>query len=169
ALDFVVLLAVAKFYFGPIRREIMHTHVVHFEIQRPAVGETQIDEVLHHFLLAVDRNSLVDELLEIDPVQFAVDADVIAPVHHTFALEAVAGADVGQEVDRPMLDQAGADAVLDVLAAAVLDDDRVDALQGEQVSEHQPRRACSDNPDLGAHRFLPPPLLQSYRRGGGTG
>ncbi len=57
----------------------------------------------------------------------AVEAEIIAVVEHGLALHAVADAGFGQHVGRPLLDQAGADALLDIVAAAVLDDDRVDA------------------------------------------
>ena len=51
-----------------------------------------------------------------------------------------------------MLDQAGADAVLDIVAAAVLDDDGFDAGEMQQMRQHRPGGPGSDDADLGAHR-----------------
>ena len=46
----------------------------------------------------------------------------------------------------------GADALLDVLAAARLEHDRVDALELQQAGEHQARRAGADDADLRPHQ-----------------
>ena len=70
-------------------------------------------------------------------------------------LHALADADVDQQIGGPMLDQAGADAVLDIVAAAILDDDRLDALQMQQPRQHQAGRPRSDNSDLRAHDVAP--------------
>ena len=70
---------------------------------------------------------------------------------HPLALHALADAGLDQEIARPLLDQAGADAALDVVAAAVLDDDRLDAGAMQKMREHQPGRPGADDPDLGAH------------------
>ena len=56
-------------------------------------------------------------------------------------LHARADADLGQQIGGPMLDQSGADAVFDVIAAAIFDDDRLDALQVQQPRQHQARPA----------------------------
>ena len=48
----------------------------------------------------------------------------------------------------PLLEHAGADALLDVLAAAALEHDRLDPFALEQPRERQPRRAGADDPDL---------------------
>ena len=133
----------------------MDADAVDLEQQRPAIGEPAHHHILHDFLLAVDGDALVDQRLEIDAVQIAVDADIDAPVQHAFALHALADAELGQQIGGPMLDQAGADAVLDVIAAAVLDDDGLDAGKMQQPRQHQPGRPCSDDADLRAHVSSP--------------
>ena len=55
-------------------------------------------------------------------------------------------------------------ALLDVLAAPVLEDDRVDALEVEQVRERQPGRAGADDPDLRAHQPLRGLVEHALRR-----
>ena len=57
-----------------------------------------------------------------------------------------------EQVDRALLEHAGADALLDVLAAAGLQHDRLDALGLQQLREHQSRRPGADDPDLRAHQ-----------------
>ena len=51
-----------------------------------------------------------------------------------------------------VFEYACADARLDVVAAAVLEHDRVDPLPMEEVSERQARRAGTDDADLCAHQ-----------------
>ncbi len=63
--------------------------------------------------------------------------------------EAVPDAGVDEQVRRPLLQDPRADALLDVLAAAVLEHDRLDALQLEQPGERQPGRPRADDSDLG--------------------
>ncbi len=48
----------------------------------PPSAQPLRDQILHHLLLAVDGDALADQLLEIDAVQLAVDADIDAPVQH---------------------------------------------------------------------------------------
>ena len=103
--------------------EIVDADVGDLEQDLSAVGEPAGDQVLHHLLLAVDRDALADQLAEIDVVQRAVEAEMHAVVEQALALHALADAGLDQQVARPLLDQAGADAALDVVAAAVLQDD----------------------------------------------
>ena len=119
----------------------MDADVVDLEQQRPAVGEPALNQILHHLLLAVNGDALVHQRLEIDAVQVAVDADIDAPMQHAFALHALADANIAEEIGGPMLDQAGANAVFDVVAAAIFDDDRLDALQVQKPSPASGRRA----------------------------
>ena len=65
---------------------------------------------------------------------------VDAAVLQALALQPVADAGVDQRVDGVLLEDAGADARLDVVARPVLQDDGVDALQGEQTREEQTGR-----------------------------
>src|SRR5262249_55286340 len=59
--------------------------------------------------------------------------------------------EIGEKVRRPVLDQAGANSVFNVIAAAVLNNDRLDALQMKEPCKHQPGRACPNDSDLRAH------------------
>ena len=71
--------------------------------------------------------------------------------------------DVDEEVDDRLLEDAGADACLDVLAAPVLQDHRVDALAVQEVSERESGRACTDDPYLGAGSAQAAPSSSSTR------
>jgi hypothetical protein len=53
-------------------------------------------------------------------------------MQHAFPLQPFANTKVGEKVRRPMLDQARPYTIFDIVAAAVLDDDRFNALQVEK-------------------------------------
>ncbi len=131
--------------------EIVDADIGSLEQDPPAVGEPACDEVLHHLLLAVDGDALADQVAEIDVVQGAVEGEMNAMVKHSLALHARAHAGLDQEVARPLLDQAGADAALDVIAAAVFQDDELDARKVQEMRQHQPGRPRPYDPDLYAH------------------
>ena len=131
--------------------EVMDADVGRLEQDLAAIGEPPVDQILHHLLLAIDGHALADELAEIDVVQGPAEAEIDAVVEHAFALHARARADLHQEVARPLLDQSGADATLDIVTAAVLQHDRLDARQMQEMRQHQPGRPCPDNTDLRAH------------------
>src|SRR5262249_41585685 len=107
-------------------------------------------------LLAVDGHALADELAEIDVVQGAAEGKVDAVVEHALALHAPADAGLHQQIARPLLDQTGADAALDIVAAAVFQDDALHALEGERKGE----QARAGGPGAGESRrgaaLLPP-------------
>ena len=60
----------------------------------------------------------------------------------------LADAGLGQQVDRALLQHAGAHAVLDVVAVAALEDDRVDAGEMQQMRQQQARRTGADDAHL---------------------
>ena len=87
-------------------------------------------------------------------MDIAIDVDVDAPVMDSLALHARAGAHIDQKIGGPVLDQAGTQSVLDVLAAAVLDDDGVDPLHVQEPRQHQPSGPRTDDADLSTHGFI---------------
>ena len=89
------------------------------------------------------------------PLELQLDAVVDEP----FSLEPLPHADLRQQVDGALLEHPGADALLDVLAASVLEDDRVDGLEMEKVRQNEPGGTGTDDPDLGA--LAPQPQISS--------
>src|SRR5262245_10046284 len=163
AAELFLLAVVPEANFRRAAAEIVHAHVARLEQNLSAIGKPPRDQVLHHLLLAVDGHALADELAEIDVVQRAAEGKIDPVVEHAFALHARADAGFDQEVARPLLDQAGADAALDIVAAAVFQDDAVHALEVEKMRQHQPGGPGADDTDLRAHLVLPvvPPPSRS--------
>src|SRR5262249_12865982 len=88
---------------------------------------------------------------EIDVMQGAAEGEIDAVVEHAFALHALAHPGLDQEIACPLLDETGADAVFDIVAAAVLQHDRLDARQMQQMRQHQPGGPRPHDADLYAH------------------
>src|SRR5262249_30182555 len=146
-----VLAVVAEANFRRAAAKIVHAHVARLEQNLAAVGKPPLDQVLHHLLLAVDGHALADELAEIDVVQGAAERKIDAVVEHALAMHARADAGFDQEVARPLLDQAGADAALDIVTAAVFQDDALHAIEVEEMRQHQPGGPGAGDTDPPAH------------------
>ena len=82
----------------------------------------------------------------------AVELELDPVVDDPLALQPLADAGRDEQVDRALLEHPGADPLLDVLAAAALEHDRLDPRLLEQAAERQAGRAGADDPDLGAHQ-----------------
>src|SRR5262249_33700427 len=103
-------------------------------------------------LLAVDGDrATARELGERNAVRPTVETQLDAVVDETLAVEPVGEVELAEEVDGALLEDAGADAGLDVVARAVLEDDGVDAAAGEGMSEDEAGGAGADDRDLGTH------------------
>ena len=130
--------------------ELVQAHVLGLEHERPTRLEPRRDQVLHHLLLPVDRDVLAGQAAEVDPVPGAAELELEPVVGEALLAESSSDAHLLEQLDRPVLEDAGADPPLDVLAAARLQYDRVDPLHVEEVRQDEPRRAGADDPDLRA-------------------
>ena len=122
------------------------------EVERQAAVEPRRDEVLDHLRLAVDDDRpSVGELAERDTVTLAVELEMDAVVDDSLPVHALADAELAEQVGGALLEHAGADAVLAVVARAALEHDGLDPGPLEHPRERQPRRARADDADLGLH------------------
>ena len=87
------------------------------------------------------------------------EAQLDAVMGQAEAFETLADAGFNQQVDGALFEQAGANPLFDILAAASLEHDRLDAGEVEQMREHQARGARADDADLCAMIHLSAPLL----------
>ena len=82
----------------------------------------------------------------------ALHRDLDAMMPEAFAIEPGMSPRLAQQLHRRGLQYAGTDAALDMLPAAGLEDDGLDARKMEKLREEQARRTGADDCDLGAHR-----------------
>src|SRR5580704_4306290 len=127
--------------FWRLAAEIVHAHIGHLEQDLATVREPPLDEILDHLLLPINGDTFSHELAKVDVVQRSCEGEMHAIVEHAFAQHARARAGFDQKIARPLLDQSGTNAGFSILAAAILQDDGLDAGEMQQMREHQPRRA----------------------------
>ncbi len=106
-----------------MRFQVVDSDGIDLEHQCPPISEAAFNQVFYNLLLAVNRDTLVHQRLEIEAVKIAVDPDIDAPMQHALALHALADSHIGKQVGGPMFYQPGADAIFDIVATAILDDD----------------------------------------------
>jgi hypothetical protein len=101
-------------------------------------------------VLPVDGDLPAGQVGQRDAVTLALEEQLEALVDHPLPQQPVGEADLPEEVDRAVLQNACTDALLDVLPSLPLEHHRVDAAQVQKVCEHQAGRAGADDRDLGA-------------------
>lgn len=103
--------------------EIVDGGVFDFEENLAASGEPRIGQILDYLVLRVDRDAFAaGEFREIDAMGAFAKAQIHAVMDEAFALEACADGCFFQQVHSPLLQDAGAHAFLDVLAATIFED-----------------------------------------------
>src|SRR6185503_10591279 len=85
------------------------------------------------------------------PLSIDIDGDSV--MEQAFALEAGSDSALDHEIDRALLENAGANPLDDVIPGSIFDNDGVDSRQVQQMAQHQTCRACSNNSHLRAYRF----------------
>src|SRR5688572_2390032 len=147
-MDFLDFAVVVEARLGRRRIEVVKRRILHAEQDLSAGGEARGDQVLDHLVLDVDGDRPPGELGERDAVTAAGEAQIDAFVYEAFALHALADAALRQQVDRALLEHAGADGRFDLLAAARLDDNRGDAFEVQEMGKQQPGGAGAHDGDL---------------------
>ena len=116
---------------------------------RRSAGVHQIPRKLG---LAVHRHVLTaGQAVEIDPVAAVPDEYLEPVVHEAFAMHALADPGLVEQVDGHLLEDSRTNPPEHVLGSVTLEEDRIDPGPVEQLPEHQPRRACTDDDDLRFH------------------
>jgi hypothetical protein len=141
----------------PIGVDVGDLQYLGLEQERLAGFPARVHQVLDDLLLAVHLHAPpARQLGDGDAVALPHEAELQPFLGERLALEPLAHAHLDHQVDGPLLEQAGADALLDVLLGARLEHHRVDALETEQAAQQQAGGAGADDADLGSRRHVPP-------------
>jgi hypothetical protein len=131
--------------------EIVHADIFGVEMQRPARREARFDQIVNDFVLAIDRDGPASrKFRHVDAVTDASEGEVDAVVSHAFPREPIAHADLVHQIDRSLFEHTRAHTFDDMLTTPVFDDDRVDALEVEEVPEHETSRPSAYDAHLSA-------------------
>ena len=105
----------------------------------PPAFEARGDQVFHHLVLPVDGDgAAAGQLVHVDAMPAAVEAQLDAVMHEAFASHAVADARAEEQVHGALLQNTGADPLFHVLAALGLDDDGLDASRWSRCESSRP-------------------------------
>src|SRR5208282_3449518 len=117
------------------------------------------DQILDDFVLSVDGyRTAAGQPAQIDTMSTPAEAQLDPVMDQPQTLHPLADAGFIEQVDGALLEQAGANSLLDIFAAASLEHDGLYAGKVQQVRQHQARRARSDNADLYAPIHFNAPL-----------
>ena len=153
ALELLLPVVVLEADRGTVGLEPLNADAGHLEQQRRSARKPGGDQILHDLGLAVDDDRpALREVAERDPVPLALELQLDAVMHESLAAHALPDARALEQIRGALFQHACADALLDVLAAARLEHDRVDALDLEQPRQHEPGRPRAHDADLRAHQ-----------------
>jgi len=129
--------------------EIVDTHILDFKEDLASGGEAGIVEVLQNLSLRVDDNGLsIGEIVKVDAVAAAAEAQFDAAVHQTFRFQSFANSRPREQIDGALLEDPGSHSLFDILAATILNYDRINSLQMQKMRKHEPGRPRADDSDL---------------------
>lgn len=88
----------------------MHTDVLNFKKNLAAGRDPSIVEVFQNFVLSINRNAFsIGEILKINTMALAPEAQLDPVVHQAFRVHPLANAHLGEQVNCPLLQHPGAD------------------------------------------------------------
>ncbi len=128
--------------------EVVNRDTFRFEENLSLCSEPCRNEVFHNFLLRIDRDPAPRQGFEIDAMSLPSETNFNAIMNQAFAFHSLANTRFHQKVNSALLQNAGSYPLLAMLPTASLDDDRMNTLPVQEMREHKPRRARSDNPNL---------------------
>jgi len=151
-MDFSGLACMLVVDFWPVAFEAFDANVFNLEQDAAAGCDSSLNEIFDDFVLAVDGNRAPGEILEINAVALSPEPQFDAVVNESHALHSFADAHLGEQIDGAGFKNAGADALLAILARPVLENDGLDALQMKEVRQYEAGRPGSDDSNLRAYR-----------------
>src|ERR1700674_239668 len=94
------------------------------------------------------------ELRQVDPMSGPPKTKLNTVMHQSLPLQSISNARLHQKVDGALLEHAGANSLLDVVALMTLQNNRFDSLKVQKMRKHQARGTRSDNSDLRSHQLI---------------
>jgi hypothetical protein len=121
--------------------------VAHPEADIPAITRSRVGQVDEDVGLGIEPHGRTHEMLEVDPVALAPEAQLDALVLGAMGQDATVDAGIGEEPDAVLLQDARPMGVLDLMSSTGVDGDRVDAALRQEVREHEAGGTRADDTD----------------------
>lgn len=134
----------------------MGLHLLRF-VHRGQTGlGTHFHQIARHFRLAIDHHTLAArQLMQVDAMALAAKQQLNAVMGQTFSVHALGSTGFFQQVYADLLQHTCTDTAQHVVAAALLQDDVVNASLVQQLTQQQTGRACTHDDDGGTHLKSP--------------
>src|SRR6266851_1376760 len=131
-------------------------HIVCLEYQSRACRNAGLHEILGDFGLTVNRDSVAGQALQVDAKGLPSEPESEPVVDQALAQHPLADVRLHEQVHGPLLEDTGADAAGDILAALAFEDDAVHAVLVQQLRQQKTRWAGADDCYLSAGHGAPP-------------
>src|SRR5258707_1004543 len=148
--------AVRVAYGGLRAVEAFDAHIVRLEYQSSACRDAGLHEILGDFGLTINGDAVAGQALQVDAKRFPGEPESEPVVDQALAQHPLADVRLHEQVHRPLLQDAGADAAGDILATLAFEDDAVDAVLVQQLRQQKSRWAGADDCYLSAGHGAPP-------------
>ena len=137
---------------GAIAGEVMRLHVFCVVNHHALHAVTGVIQVAGDFGLTIDHHRVAaTETVQVHPAQLALVRNVKAVVDFAFAVHALAALGLVHQFGKAMLEHPGANTAQHVVAALLFQHHVVDALEVQQLRQHQPCGAATNDAYLGFH------------------
>src|SRR5688572_17187902 len=120
-------------------------HVQRLVVRYAANGRARLHQVARHLGLAINHDALADQIMEIDAMAPAANAEFDAVMDQAFAMHAGAAARFIDQSHRALFKHPGTYAAQHMLAGMAFQDDIVDTGLQQQLAEQQAGGACADD------------------------
>lgn len=135
ASDFVFLPVTPETNCGRGRIEIPYYGVLDLEHEWTARRSSSSNQIFDNFVLPIDGDGAACKLGHIDSVTLAVKADIDAVMAKPHPVQPFTDANLSEQIYGVLLQNARPNTFDHIFLAAVLDNDRVDALKVKQMAE----------------------------------
>jgi hypothetical protein len=147
ACDFVINSVLSKSNQGCAATEILHRDVLRLKYHFAACRNPRLIKVVEHLMLRIDDYPFSGKFLEVNPVAASIEAQFDSVVDQSLLLHALANTHLGEQISRVLLEHSSAHAFFYMFSTTVLNHNRFNSLQMQQMREHQPCGARSTNSD----------------------
>ena len=131
---------------------IVQHHILRLKDDRHVFACRRLEQIVHHFLLAIDRDpAAAGARRHIDAEHLPVADQIGAVMKKALRPQPAIQPEPRHHIDGDLLQHAGADPAFDIGAIPPLQHRRGDAVKAQQMRQKKSCRPCANDRDLGAH------------------